>query len=100
MVNKVFVGDVGTEIILRTGEDLTDASAIEYVFDKPDGSQILRVGYVYGTPTDGKTVYTTQLGDIDLLGVYDVQAEIDFINPARHFSTDIIQLQAYRKLKA
>lgn len=37
--------------------------------------------------------------DIDQLGLYEVQAECDFINPARHFATEIIELQAYRKLK-
>jgi hypothetical protein len=100
MANKVFVGDVGTDIILRTGEDLTDINSIEFVIDKPDGTQILRIGYVYGSVADGKVHYVTQATDIDILGKYEVQAECTFINPSRHFSTEIVELQAYRKLKA
>lgn len=100
MTNKVFVDDVGTDIILRTGEDLTDITVITFIIDKPDGTQIERTGYVYGEIADGKIHYVTQATDIDQLGVYEVQAECDFINPSRHFSTEIIQLQAYRKLKA
>lgn len=98
MVNKIFVGDVGTNIILRTGEDLTDITTIVFKIEKPDETIISRTGYLYDDGTNTKIHYVTQATDIDIVGKYRVQGVCDFINPSRHFSTEIAEIQVYEAL--
>ena len=77
MANKVYVGDVGTAIVLNLGVDVTDAIGPELRVKKPDGSTD---SWVAATHTiDGKTTflrYITVDGDLNLSGRYKVQAHL------------------------
>jgi len=74
-MSKYYVGDVGTEIILDCGMDITGATGIHIHVRKPDGSVEAwdaAVWTIDGAPNYVK--YTTQAGDFDVAGEYRVQA--------------------------
>lgn len=74
MSNKIYKGDVGTEIILDTGTDLTSATALAIKYRKP-GSAVTQswVGTRYNTT---KIKYITIAGDLDTVGIYKIQAYV------------------------
>lgn len=73
MNNKVYVGDVGTEIVLDCGCDVSDMLSATVRVQKPDGSESsweaeLKVG------EETKIVHVTAAGDLDQAGKYRLQA--------------------------
>jgi len=74
--DKIYVGDVGTAIIVDCGSDLHGASA-DLAVRKPDGSEAIWVAAV--VVMDGKERflrYVTHDGDLDQPGTYKVQARV------------------------
>ena len=74
--SKIYVGDVGTAIIVDCGSDLRGASA-DLAVRKPDGSETAWVASV--VTVDGKERflrYVTQGGDLDQPVTYKVQARV------------------------
>lgn len=67
MSNKVFVGDIGTEIILDAGSDISSQTTLKIQYEKPDGTSGEWDASVYQT---NYAKYTTQSGDIDMAGVW------------------------------
>ena len=58
--NKVYAGDVGTEILLDAGEDITSATVSNIEYKKPNG----KIGSWTGVVKDKNFVqYFTLLGD-------------------------------------
>jgi hypothetical protein len=68
--NKVYVGDIGTEIILDAKEDISTATTVEIRYKKPDGTTGAWTGAVYDT-TKGR--YVTVSGDLDQAGSWYLQ---------------------------
>lgn len=72
--NKVYVGDIGTEIILDTFTDLSEATVVKIYVKKGDGSTAeWGASVVEGT----KIKHVTVDGDISVSGVYKTQAYIE-----------------------
>jgi hypothetical protein len=73
MANKIYKDDIGTEIILDTGVDITSATTHDIKYKKPDGT----LGSWTGTIKDTtKVSYTIIASDLDQSGEYEVQAYI------------------------
>lgn len=74
--NKVYKGDVGTSIILRTGSVLTDA-AVSMKVKKPSGAEVIWDAVVISVSgTDQGIKHITQEGDLDEYGTYKIQGYV------------------------
>lgn len=73
MTNKIYLGDTGTEIILDTGEDLTSATVMKILYKNKTTSGEWIATVVETT----KLRYVTQTDDLDVSGVWKVQAYVE-----------------------
>jgi len=73
MSNKVYVGDVGTEIILNCGQDLTGATGVQIKVKKPDLTTTTWTASVYN---NNYIKYVIQTNDLDQAGIYYLQASL------------------------
>lgn len=74
MTNKVYVGDVGTEIILECTTDISTATAHHIQVMRPDGVEVEWITSIEGTT---KLKYTALEGDFDMEGEYMLQAYVE-----------------------
>lgn len=75
-IKKIFVGDIGTEIILEAGEPLTDQTTLQIRYIKPTGETGTWDAEVYGVG-DTQAIYVTIEGDIDEAGVWKFQLYVE-----------------------
>lgn len=76
-MGKIYVGDIGTDIILDAGQDITGATVSVSVLKPGATAEATWAGTVYSI--DGADQYvrhTTIAGDLDVPGVYRVQPVI------------------------
>ncbi len=71
--DNVYVGDVGTEIIINMQTDLLSATNLSLNIKKPDGSTTSWVPTVYNTKY---LRYIIQSGDLSIQGKYSVQPSL------------------------
>jgi len=70
-----YIGDYGTQIIVDTGASLAAATVKKLKIKKPDGTTVTKNADV----TDlTKLLYSAGASDLDLVGIYIVQAYIEF----------------------
>lgn len=69
---KVYVGNTGTLISLNTEISLSDASLVQILILKPDGSNVTWTGLAVGPNIQ----YITIAGDIDQPGTWFLQASV------------------------
>jgi hypothetical protein len=77
MLNKVFVGDVGTKIRLDAGQDISSASLIQLKYKKPSGETGTWTGTLEGTDY---AYYITQAAsepDLDENGRWQIQLYVE-----------------------
>lgn len=73
MPGKIYVGDVGTEILIDLQEDISMATDHILFVKKPDGSFVQWIAEVH----DGQYLkYVCQEGDLDHKGTYKIQPKI------------------------
>lgn len=87
VVNKSYVGDIGTRVRSYLRADITDASGITYYWKKPVSGQtttevVTHVAGVEYYPT-GVVYYDTEDGDFDAKGEYKHQVLVVFDNGDR-----------------
>lgn len=70
---RIHLGDIGTLIEVDTCSDISSATAVSLIVEKPDGTVEEWIGYVYDTT---KIRYVTQEGDLDMTGRYYLQAKV------------------------
>lgn len=99
--NEIHVGDVGTTFTF-TIRDENDAvvnlatASVSIIFGKPDSTQITKSGSLIGGGIGGQVSYTTVDGDLDLHGVWSVQAFVEFSSDK--FYSDIQKFKVYRNI--
>jgi len=71
---KYYIGDVGTEIIVDVCADISAATTVSLIVEKPDGTVVTWTGSVYETT---KIRYLVQIGDFDQSGEYTLQAYVE-----------------------
>ena len=82
---SIFVGDVGLEIRYDVGEDISSATTTDFKYKKPSGGCESLTGALDGTQV---ITYTTEAGDLDEGGVYDVQPYIVLPSWTGHATSD------------
>ena len=81
-MGKVYTGTVGLLIELETGkDDLANATATKILVEKPDGSTAEWPATVTGTTLQ----YTTQPGDLDVIGLYKLQSYAEFPDGSKYY---------------
>jgi hypothetical protein len=75
---KVYVNDIGTEIILDTGVDISGAIVLKVEFRRPDGSVGSWVAAEDSVNTRLK--YVTLAGDLKQAGVWKLQGYVELDN--------------------
>jgi hypothetical protein len=94
MPNQSYVGDIGTEIIVDTGETLASATKTQLKIKKPDGTTVTKDATVSDVT---KLLYSAIAGDLSIPGEYVVQAYVEFAdwnghgNPA-HFNVNALMV--------
>ena len=76
MADKVFVGDVGTAIILDCGEDVSGGSNPRIAYQKPSYESGASGEWVAEVYQSNYLKYVTVDGDLDEAGDYRVQAKL------------------------
>lgn len=71
--DKIYVGDIGTEIILDTGVDLSSATSLKIAVKKGDGSVGEWAATIFETT---KVKHVSADGDLNVSGLYSFQAKI------------------------
>lgn len=75
-MGKVYVGDIGTAIIIDCEESLVDVLSNPVInVKKPNGTTAQWTGAVYDTT---KVKYSTIAGDLDVAGTYILQPYVAF----------------------
>lgn len=88
--SKVYLGDIGTDIILDTESALATATLLQIKYTKPDGATGLWTGVIADST---KVKYTTQDGDLDIAGLWSLQAYIEL--PTWEGHGERVDLQVY-----
>lgn len=92
---KLYVGDIGTEIILDTKTDISGASSVAIKYMKPGTTSI---SSWVGTILDGTKVrYVLQVDDIDVSGTWKIMAYVNMGAWAGHGET--VTLSVYDLMK-
>jgi hypothetical protein len=79
--NEIHQSDIGTLFVATVQQDtsvinISAASTLEFVFEKPSGSSMTKTASLYSDGTDGKMEYATVAGDLDETGSWRVQAYV------------------------
>lgn len=70
MANNIYIGDIGTLILIDMGEDVSEAVSPVFRVKKPDGTEVEWTAEV--GDTDNILQYTIVEGDLDQAGTYAV----------------------------
>jgi len=101
--DEIHVGDIGTKLRVTVVEgvdtpvavDLTGYTSIDFIFEKPDKTQIIRAAAIENVAV-GIISYTTVLGDLDQPGRWKMQ--LDLTLPAWDGKSDIGEFLVYENL--
>ena len=74
---ELHVGDVGTEIVLDCGTDVSNSTFREIIAKKPDES---RVHWVASVADETSIKYVLQAGDLNVAGNCRLQTYVEFPN--------------------
>jgi hypothetical protein len=101
MASEIHAGDIGVNfnITVMNGTavlNVSNANSISIIFQKPDGSDLIKTATLVTDGTDGNIRYTSVSGDLDQIGTWQIQAKVNF--GASVFSTDIQKFKVYRNI--
>lgn len=101
MASEIHAGDIGTifRITIKDGDSIVDVSSVDsktIYLQKPDSSTLTKAASYYTDGTDGIIQYTTESGDLDQVGTWQIQARIDFGTDV--FNTNIDKFKVLRNL--
>ena len=100
--NEIHKGDVGTiiRITLKDGSTVVDISATttkQLIFGKPCGAaSVTKTASFYTDGTDGILQYTTESGFLDTIGIWTVEAYIEFGGGTQKWHSDISEFNVYK----
>lgn len=88
-MNKVYVGDTGTAIILDTGTSLATATSVGIEVKKPNGSKVNWAGSVVEST---KVSFVTLAGTLDQPGEWKLQAVVTLPNGTWKGETVVVRV--------
>jgi hypothetical protein len=73
MTDRHYVGNIGTEILVNCGSEITGATNLKLKVKKPDGTEVEWTAAIDGTD---HLKYTTLAADFSVAGTYFLQASL------------------------
>lgn len=95
MANKYYVGDVGTDIIVDCGQDISAATGTKLLVLKPNGAEVEWTATIYNT---NYLKYTVQAGDFDQTGEYRLQSYMTLSAWTGRGEVDVFHIEEAFKL--
>lgn len=89
--DKVYVGDIGTEIIVNCGQSIVGATATSLEVRKPGGKEVSWAASVYN---DNYLKYTVVVDDFEKAGIYKVQSKLTLSGWTGRGETDNFRVYA------
>ena len=82
MASEIHVNNVGTLFKVTiydgtTAVDVSTATTKQIIFKKPNGESVTKTALFYTDGSDGIIQYTSVAGDLDVKGVWKIQAFVD-----------------------
>lgn len=102
-VNEIHIGDIGTifEVTLMDDTvivDISSASSMVIVFEKPDKTIVNNTAIFSGDGTDGKMQYIIATDtELDQKGNWKIQGIVEL--PTGKWSSDIAKFKVYENLQ-
>lgn len=93
-INKPYIGDVGTVILLDCLNDITDATNVEIHVQKPDGTEVIWPGTIV---ENTKIKYVIVVDDLDQAGEWWFQAYVE--STAGKWRGEAVKQIVYEKFK-
>lgn len=90
-MTKIYVGDVGTEIILDCGQSIASATTTDIKVTKPNNTTDTWTGSIYNT---NYIKYTIQTGDLDVVGPWLLQAYV--VTPSGTWRGETAKMEVYQ----
>ena len=99
--NEIHQNDIGTvfQITVKDGDntiDVSGATTKNFLFQKPDGTDVSKAASFVTDGTDGQLKYTTVTDDLDTVGTWYLQVEL--VLPAGTWRSDITKFRVYNNL--
>lgn len=100
MPSYIRVGDYGTAINITIKDqdenpvDISSASDLALSFIKPDQTILSKSGIFVSDGTDGRLRYTIIDGDIDMAGIWEIEANI--VMPSGNYTSDQYEFRVER----
>lgn len=91
MTEKIYVGDVGTAIVLDCGSDITAATARTIEAQRPDGTTVSWVASADGTT---RIRFVTIAGSLNASGKWKLQAKV--VTPAGTWLGRTVSMTVYK----
>jgi hypothetical protein len=92
--SKVYVGSIGTLIVLDCGQDISGATARSILVRKPDGTEVTWAAVASGTDS---IAYTSVADTFDKPGLWRLQAQVTL--PSGSWPGETVLLEVYRKFQ-
>ncbi len=101
LLDKVFVGDIGTVFRGTFKEDGTAVSIVgattkNIIFEKPDGTTVTQAGSFFTDGSDGVLQYASIANDLNQGGKWRLQGHI--ILPSGAWHSDVVNFKIYDTL--
>ncbi len=90
---KIYKGDIGQQILLDAGQDISAASLLQMKYKKPDGSTGTWAATLVGLDS---AYHNTILGDLDQTGNWEIQLYIELGVVKLHGA--IVSFHVYKKV--
>jgi len=99
--NEVHKNDIGTifRVTVKDGSsavDLSGATALNFLFKRPNGTSIQRTAVYYTDGTDGIIQYVTVSGDLNQDGRWRLQAHVTLV--AGSWYSDIYEFDVHKNV--
>lgn len=100
--SQIMVNDIGTifQITVKDEDDeavdVSAATTKQILFRKPDGTVLTKTASFVNSGTDGMIKWVAVSGDLDLPGMYRIQAYV--VIGATYFHTNIAQFKVHTNI--
>ena len=100
-MGEIHLDDIGTRFEVTIKDDgvvvdISSATTKEIIFKKPDGNTLTKNADFVNDGTDGKIDYSTVSGDLNLVGIWNIQAKV--VLAGGTWSSEVQEFQVFENL--
>ena len=102
-VEEIHYGDVGTplRVTLKDSQtnavvDISDATTLQIILQKPDGSTLTKTAVFTDTGVDGQLQYVTVANDLNVVGNWQLQ--VYYVGASGSWRSDMAKFRVWENL--